>query len=264
MSDTVMAALAPAAARAVPLAATAASPLIRMEGVTKTYDAGELAVTAHAGIDLAIEKGQMVAIIGPSGSGKSMLMHILGCLDAPSSGSYRLDGRDVAMLSGFQLAAIRNQKIGFVFQTFNLLPKASLLRNVELPLLYANVPAAVRKERAMAALGRVGLADRTANRPGELSGGQQQRAAVARAIVGDPAMILADEPTGNLDSVSTADVLALFDELHGQGRTVVLITHELEVAEHARRIVRVRDGRIWSDEVNAHPRSARFGEGGAL
>jgi len=204
-----------------------------------------------------------VAIMGPSGSGKSTLMNILGCLDVLTVGTYRLAGEDVSELDEIELAHIRNRRIGFVFQQFNLLPSLSAWRNVELPLLYANVPAAVRKERAMAALGRVGLADRTANRPGELSGGQQQRAAVARAIVGDPAMILADEPTGNLDSVSTADVLALFDELHGQGRTVVLITHELEVAEHARRIVRVRDGRIWSDEVNTQPRSARFGEGGA-
>jgi len=239
-------------------------PVIDLVGVGKTYATGSIEFEALRDVNLQIESGEYVAIMGPSGSGKSTLMNILGCLDVLTVGTYRLAGEDVSELDEIELAHIRNRRIGFVFQQFNLLPSLSAWRNVELPLLYANVPAAVRKDRAMAALSRVGLADRTANRPGELSGGQQQRAAVARAIVGDPAMILADEPTGNLDSVSTADVLALFDELHGQGRTVVLITHELEVAEHARRIVRVRDGRIWSDEVNAHPRSARFGEGGAL
>ena len=246
-----------------PVATDTAGPVIDLTGVGKTYATGSLEFEALKDIDLQIDTGEYVAIMGPSGSGKSTLMNILGCLDVLTVGTYRLAGEDVSELDEIELAHIRNRRIGFVFQQFNLLPSLSAWRNVELPLLYANVPAAVRKDRAMAALGRVGLADRTANRPGELSGGQQQRAAVARAIVGDPAMILADEPTGNLDSVSTADVLALFDELHGQGRTVVLITHELEVAEHARRIVRVRDGRIWSDEVSAHPRSARFGEGGA-
>ena len=250
MSDTVMAALAPAAARAVPLAATAASPLIRMEGVTKTYDAGELAVTALAGIDLAIEKGQMVAIIGPSGSGKSTLMHILGCLDAPSAGVYRLDGKDVSTLSGFQLAAIRNQKVGFVFQTFNLLPKASLQRNVELPLLYAGIGGADRKELAQDALRKVGLVERAKHRPSELSGGQRQRAAIARAIVNSPSLILADEPTGNLDTKTGLEILDIFDGMHAKGETIVIVTHDPRIAERCERVVQIVDGRIEKDTFN--------------
>src|SRR5512143_4168893 len=214
MSEAV-AAVAGVATRAVPVAAVAVAPLIRMQGVTKTYDAGELAVQALQGIDLEIEKGQMVAVIGPSGSGKSTLMHILGCLDAPTDSSYRLEGRDVSQLSGFQLAAIRNQKVGFVFQTFNLLPKASLLRNVELPLLYAGLPREERRERAAEALARVGLAERQKHRPSALSGGQRQRAAIARAIVMSPSLILADEPTGNLDSKTGAEILDVFHEMHG-------------------------------------------------
>ncbi len=248
MSDTVMAALAPAAARAVP--AAAALPLIRMEGVRKTYDAGELAVQALDGIDLEIEKGQMVAIIGPSGSGKSTLMHILGCLDAPSSGLYRLDGKDVATLSGFQLAAIRNQKIGFVFQTFNLLPKASLLRNVELPLLYAGIGGAERKELAREALGKVGLAERARHRPSELSGGQRQRAAIARAIVNGPSLILADEPTGNLDTRTGLEILEIFDEMNARGETIVIVTHDPRIAERCERLVQIVDGRIEQDTRN--------------
>jgi putative ABC transport system ATP-binding protein len=249
MSDTVMAALAPAAARAVPAAATAASPLIRKEGVTKTYDAGELAVQALRGIDLEIERGQMTAIIGPSGSGKSTLMHILGCLDAPTAGSYRLDGKDVAQLSGFQLAAIRNQKVGFVFQTFNLLPKASLLRNVELPLLYAGITGAERKERALAALRRVGLVDRAKHRPSELSGGQRQRAAIARAIVNEPSLILADEPTGNLDTKTGLEILEIFDAMHAKGETIVIVTHDPRIAERCQRVVQIVDGRIEDDRL---------------
>jgi putative ABC transport system ATP-binding protein len=203
------------------------------------------------GVDLDIEDGAFLAIMGPSGSGKSTLMNIIGCLDVLTRGSYRLAGEDVSELDEVELAQIRNRRIGFVFQQFHLLPSLAAWRNVELPLMYRNVPAAERKERAAAALERVGLGDRTANRPGELSGGQQQRVAVARALVGEPALLLADEPTGNLDSTSTADVLGLFDELHRQGRTIVLITHELEVAQQAHRIVWVRDGLIQSDEVNA-------------
>src|SRR5512143_1684220 len=243
-------------ALAAPAVVAGAAPLIRMEGVTKTYDAGELAVQALRGIDLAIEKGQMVAIIGPSGSGKSTLMHILGCLDAPSSGSYRLDGRDVSELSGFQLAAIRNQKIGFVFQTFNLLPKASLLRNVELPLLYAGIGGAERKEIAREALKKVGLLERAKHRPSELSGGQRQRAAIARAIVNGPSLILADEPTGNLDTKTGLEILEIFDEMHDRGETIVIVTHDPRIAERCERVVQIVDGLIESDSLmgDAAPR----------
>jgi len=250
MSDAVLAALAPAAARSVPVGATATLPLIRMHGVTKTYDAGELEVRALDGVDLDLERGQMVAIIGPSGSGKSTLMHILGCLDAPSSGSYRLDGKDVSQLSGFQLAAIRNQKIGFVFQTFNLLPKASLLRNVELPLLYAGIGGSERKRLAHEALRKVGLGERAKHRPSELSGGQRQRAAIARAIVNSPSLILADEPTGNLDTRTGLEILGIFDEMHAKGETIVIVTHDPRIAERCQRVVRIVDGRIEDDLTN--------------
>ena len=246
MSEAV-ATLAAAATRAVPAAAVAVSPLIRMQGGTKTYDAGELAVQALRGIDLEIEKGQMVAIIGPSGSGKSTLMHILGCLDAPTDGTYRLEGKDVSELSGFQLAAIRNQKVGFVFQTFNLLPKASLLRNVELPLLYAGVSGADRKEQALQALDKVALRDRAKHRPSELSGGQRQRAAIARAIVNQPSLILADEPTGNLDTKTGLEILEIFDRMHARGETIVIVTHDPRIAERCERVVSIVDGRIEDD-----------------
>jgi len=225
--------------------------LIQLAGVTKTYDAGELAVAALSGIDLAIEKGQMAAIIGPSGSGKSTLMHIMGCLDAPSSGSYHLDGEDVSSLSSFQLAGVRNRKIGFVFQTFNLLPKASLLRNVELPLLYAGVGGAERRQRAAHALGRVGLGERARHRPSELSGGQRQRAAIARALVMEPSLILADEPTGNLDSKTGLEILSIFDAMHARGETIVIVTHDPRIAERCERVVRIVDGRIEDDRRNA-------------
>jgi putative ABC transport system ATP-binding protein len=234
---------------AAPAVAAAAGTLIRMEGVSKTYDAGELAVQALRGIDLSIEKGQMVAIIGPSGSGKSTLMHILGCLDAPSTGTYRLDGRDVSQLSGFQLAAIRNQKIGFVFQTFNLLPKASLLRNVELPLLYAGVSGSERKQIALEALRKVSLAERAKHRPSELSGGQRQRAAIARAIVNGPSLILADEPTGNLDTKTGLEILGIFDEMNARGETIVIVTHDPRIAERCSRIVQIVDGLIEDDRL---------------
>jgi putative ABC transport system ATP-binding protein len=225
-------------------------PVIELVTAGKTYRSGTIEFEALRGIDLAIHEGEYVAIMGPSGSGKSTIMNILGCLDTLTRGRYHLGGVDVEDLDEIELAQIRNQQIGFVFQGFNLLPALSAWRNVELPMMYASVPAADRRERAERALERVGLGDRLENRPGELSGGQQQRVAVARALVGEPTMILADEPTGNLDSVSTRDVLELFDELHALGRTIVLITHELEVAQRAARIVWVRDGEIVRDEIN--------------
>jgi putative ABC transport system ATP-binding protein len=223
------------------------TPVIELHDVTKVYSTGSLDVHALQGVSLRIDQGEYVAIMGPSGSGKSTLMHIIGCLDVPTEGIYLLAGEDVGEMDEVDLAQVRNRQIGFVFQQFNLLPSLNAWRNVELPLTYAGVKRDERKRRALEALDRVGLADRVGHRPGELSGGQQQRVAVARALVSDPALILADEPTGNLDSVATEDALTLFDELHAQGRTIVLITHEIDVAQRSRRIVRVRDGRIQSD-----------------
>lgn len=227
------------------------SPIIELDGIRKTYRTGSLEFEALRGIDTSIAEGEYVAVVGPSGSGKSTLMNILGCLDNPTEGHYRLAGEDVSAMSEAQLAEVRNRRIGFVFQQFNLLPSLSAWRNVELPLIYAGVLGAERRERAVRALTRVGLGDRVDNRPGELSGGQQQRVAVARALVTEPAMILADEPTGNLDSRSTADVLGLLDELHGAGRTIVLITHEHDVAARAERNLVIADGQIVSATVVA-------------
>ena len=231
--------------------AAAGTPVIELTGVRKTYRTGTVEFEALRGVDLRIDAGEYVAVMGPSGSGKSTLMHILGCLDVATAGTYRLAGEDVGDLDEVDLADIRNRRIGFVFQQFHLLPSLSAWRNVELPLVYGQVPAAVRRDRAVAAMRRVGLGDRLDNRPGELSGGQQQRVAVARALVGEPDLLLADEPTGNLDSASTRDVLALFDALHAQGRTIVLITHEEEVAQRAERVVRVLDGLVRTDAGGA-------------
>jgi putative ABC transport system ATP-binding protein len=220
------------------------SPVIEVRNLRKTYGSGDTAVHALRGLDLTVEKGEYIAIMGASGSGKSTLLNILGCLDVPSSGKYLLDGIDTGEFDEEQLSLLRNRKIGFVFQSFNLVPRTTALANVELPLVYAGVRRAQRRERALAALDLVGLTDRTHHRPNELSGGQQQRVAIARALVTSPAIVLADEPTGNLDTESSREVLGILDRLNASGRTVVLITHEDEVAAHAMRTVRVVDGKV--------------------
>jgi len=219
--------------------------VIEVRDVTKTYATGTLEVEALRGVSFDIDAGEYVAVMGPSGSGKSTLMHILGCLDVPTAGRFSLAGEDVSAMSEEELAHVRNRRIGFVFQQFNLLASLSAWRNVELPLIYAGLDRRDRRIRALAALDRVGLADRVEHRPGELSGGQQQRVAVARALVTDPALILADEPTGNLDSVSAREVLDLLDRLHRSGRTIVLITHDADVARSAQRIMRIKDGQVF-------------------
>ncbi|GIG58608.1 macrolide ABC transporter ATP-binding protein [Longispora fulva] len=219
-------------------------PVIEVRDLTKVYGSGEAAVHALRGVSLTVDPGDYVAIMGSSGSGKSTLMHVLGCLDTPTSGSYHLDGIDVAELDDDSQALVRNRRIGFVFQAFNLIPRTSALAQVELPLAYAKVPRKQRRERALAALETVGLSDRIDHLPNELSGGQQQRVAIARALVTEPALLLADEPTGNLDSHSTEDVLDVLDGLNKKGVTIALITHEDHVAERAHRVIRLRDGEI--------------------
>jgi putative ABC transport system ATP-binding protein len=222
--------------------------VIRTESLEKVYDMGADKVHALRGVDVEIRKGEYVAIMGPSGSGKSTLMNLIGCLDSPTAGRYWLAGRLVSELDDDELAYIRNKEIGFVFQTFNLLPRATALHNVELPLIYNGTPAEERVARAKRALEQVDLADRMMHRPNELSGGQRQRVAVARALVNDPAILLADEPTGNLDSQTGEEIMALFAKLHEQGNTIILVTHDRDVASHAHRIIHLRDGHVESDE----------------
>jgi putative ABC transport system ATP-binding protein len=222
------------------------SEVIRIKGMTRTYTIGDIEVHALRGVDLLVERGEYVAVMGPSGSGKSTLMNLIGCLDKPTSGTYELDGVDVSALDDTALAAVRLKKLGFIFQGFNLLARTTAVRNVALPLFYAGDPD--REKKATAALEEVGLGDRISHRPNELSGGQQQRVAIARALVNDPALILADEPTGNLDSTTAEGIMAVFERLNGGGRTVIMVTHDEDVANHAKRIVRLRDGVVVSDD----------------
>jgi putative ABC transport system ATP-binding protein len=233
-------------------AANDRSMLIDLQEIRKIYVRGLESVHALSGVDLQIEKGEYVAIMGPSGSGKSTLMNIVGCLDTPTSGVYRLEDTDVSGMNANDLADVRNRQIGFVFQTFNLLPRSTALANVELPLLYGGARRRVRRERAADALNRVGLADRMTHRPSELSGGQRQRVAIARALANSPSLLLADEPTGNLDSRTGEEIMALFDALHAEGNTVIIVTHEEAVARKAHRVVRILDGLVASDEPVRH------------
>jgi putative ABC transport system ATP-binding protein len=232
------------------------NPLIELKDIHKVYEMGVEQVRALNGVDLAVQRGEYVAIMGSSGSGKSTLMNLVGCLDTPSSGSYVLNGVAVQELDDSQLAGIRNKEIGFVFQTFNLLARTDALHNVELPLIYAGLSRAERRERASRALEKVGLGARMHHQPNELSGGQRQRVAIARALVNDPSILLADEPTGNLDSATSEEIMALFDELHQAGNTVVLVTHEPDIAEHAWRKVLLKDGKVISDQPTARAESA--------
>jgi putative ABC transport system ATP-binding protein len=230
--------------------------VIEVRDVVKSYAVGDVAVHALRGVSLTVDRGEYVAIMGASGSGKTTLMNILGCLDVPTTGSYRLRGINVTTLDEDDLADVRGRQIGFVFQSFNLIPRTRALANVELPLSYGGLPRAERRPRALAALDRVGLSSRVQHLPSEMSGGQQQRVAIARAIVTGPSMILADEPTGNLDTHSSVEVLSIFERLHDEGKTIILITHEDNVAAHAERVVRLSDGQVISDELNSAPLSA--------
>ena len=227
--------------------------VIRIENLTRFYQMGETEVRALAGVSLQVQHNEYIAIMGPSGSGKSTLMNMIGCLDTPSSGEYILNGNRVSQMDDSDLAEVRNREIGFVFQTFNLLPRTSCLANVELPLIYAGVKASDRKARALEVLDKVGLGDRVDHKPNELSGGQRQRVAIARALVNTPSILLADEPTGNLDTKTGDEIMLLFEELYRAGNTIILVTHENEIAEYARRIVRLRDGLVEKDEPVSNP-----------
>jgi putative ABC transport system ATP-binding protein len=229
--------------------------LIRLQQISRRYQMGAETIHALREVSLDIEKGEYVAIMGPSGSGKSTLMNLVGCLDSPTSGHYELNGVQVGQMDDNQLAEIRNKEIGFIFQTFNLLPRSDALRNVELPLIYYGIPSDERRQIALDALASVGLADRVHHKPNEMSGGQRQRVAVARALVNSPSILLADEPTGNLDSKTGTEILALFNDLSSKGNTIIVVTHEEDVARHARRIIRIRDGLIASDELVTKPAS---------
>ena len=232
--------------------------VIDIENITKHYVMGEETVYALRGVTLQIHRNEYLAIMGPSGSGKSTLMNMLGCLDTPSSGRYEFNGKNVSEMDGDELAAIRNREIGFVFQTFNLLPRSTSLRNVELPLIYAGIDPETREERAAQALCDVGLGDRLQHKPNELSGGQRQRVAIARALVNDPAIVLADEPTGNLDSKTGEEIMLLLENLYQRGNTIILVTHEADIASHARRTIRLRDGLIESDQPAEDKKAESF------